>query len=79
MALSYEFLKEGKLGIPSKLETQCKRDMHFSFIFGWHSIQLHDWYCGLRTGDGGLIQHTKSVKRDIEKLSTIWMKVDQLT
>ena len=35
VALSYEFLKEGKLGIPSKPETQCKKD-------GWYSIQLND-------------------------------------
>ena len=26
--------------VPSKLEIQCKTSVHFSFNFGWRSIQL---------------------------------------
>ena len=36
MAASYKFLQE----VPSKLEIQCKKGMHFSFDFGWYSIIL---------------------------------------
>ena len=42
MALCYEFLKEGQLGIPSRLETQGKKDVHFFFFLDWYSIQLVD-------------------------------------
>ena len=34
MAVSYKFLQE----VSSKLETQCKKGMCFSFNFGLHSI-----------------------------------------
>ena len=40
MALSYKFLKERQLGIPSKLETQCKKDVHFSFSFFFFLIGI---------------------------------------
>ena len=35
-SLSHNFLLE----VPSKLEIQCKKGVHFSFDFGWYSIHL---------------------------------------
>ena len=36
VAVSYTFLYE----VPTKLEIQFKKGIHFSFKFGWYSIQL---------------------------------------
>ena len=34
--ISYKFSKE----VLSKLEMQCKKGVHFSFVFAWYSMHL---------------------------------------
>ena len=45
--LPYNFLSEA---VSSKLEIQCKKSMHFSFNFAWHSIQLDTVRTDLQNG-----------------------------
>ena len=37
VAATYKLLQE----VPSKLQIQYKKGVHFSFDFGWYSIQLY--------------------------------------
>ena len=51
MAVFYKLPPEE---VPPKLEIKCKKDMYFSFDFGWYSIHL-DIVRKKKGGGGGLL------------------------